>query len=43
VAHRKDLVVAYVVEGEPLSRAEETIAIVRSVRATDAHASPSGG
>jgi hypothetical protein len=43
VAKRKDLVVAYVVEGEPLSRAEETIAIVRSVRATDARASPSGG
>jgi hypothetical protein len=36
VTSRKDLVVAYVVDGEPTSRTEETIAIVRSVRADDA-------
>ncbi len=33
--HRKDLVIAYVVDGEPPQRTEETIAVVRSVRFAD--------
>jgi hypothetical protein len=35
VAHRKDLVIAYVVDGEPPARTDEAMAIVRSVRVED--------
>ena len=33
--HRKDLIIAYVVDGEPPERTDETIAVVRSVRFAD--------
>jgi hypothetical protein len=35
VAHRKDIVIAYVVDGQPAARTDEAMAIVRSVRVED--------